>query len=421
MEALMKKISFKRIALLAMITILPIHAFNYDFLWRTPARQRAIVAVGATVAAASIMSYCLNKSYIAKVAKGDSSGDSIETCAGKVPIVYHPEYNISCGGLEKLHPFDTKKYARIHHYLVNTVGIDAKSFCTPSLLSDQELLFEQVHSQQYLNSLSSSSTLAWITEIPLVGLCPNVLLQKYLLKPMRYATSGTVLGAQLALKKGWAINLGGGFHHAKGNEGGGFCVYADIPLAVHTLWKKNPTLKVMIIDLDAHQGNGNSLFFKQEILDESGKIKTDARVALFDIYNKDVWPIGRQDLVPLLGWAETDALRSVQYNHPISINTQTAAYLELLTNTLPKAFDEFKPDFVIYNAGSDILTGDPVGQLGVSAEGIIDRDEFVFELCKKRKIPVLMTLSGGYTQQSAEIIGRSIQNLINKKIISINT
>lgn len=414
----MKKFHFFSAIIAVVLCISSLEANISTFLWGTPARQRNTVIVGSVLATAALINYYFKTSYSKQLSQGDTSGDTLETCKHKIPIIYHPGYNVSCGGLEKLHPFDTQKYAKIHDYLIKTVGMSAESFCTPSLISDQELL--KVHSKKYLNSLSSSSTLALITEVPVAALCPNIILQKYLLKPMRYATAGTVLGAQLALEKGWAINLGGGYHHAKGNEGGGYCVYVDIPLAIHTLWKKNPNLKVMIIDLDAHQGNGNSIFFKQEILDGSGSIKPHARVALFDMYNKDIWPIGSDDLWPLFGWTEEDALSSVRYNYPIPTNTQDEVYLKILKEKLPKALDEFKPDFVIYNAGSDILVGDTVGRLGVSAQGIINRDEYVFEqICKQRHIPLLMTLSGGYTQQSAGIIGRSIENIVNKRLIGI--
>src|SRR5262249_8622416 len=148
-------------------------------------------------------------------------------------------------------------------------------FHVPSIISEQDLL--TVHTREYLDSLSLSSTIANIAEIGMLASIPNFILQRYVLNAMKLATGGTVMGAQLALQDGWAINLSGGYHHAKKECGGGFCVYADIPLAISKVLEKHPEYNVMIVDLDAHQGNGHESFFKDE-----------KRVAIFDIYNKDI-------------------------------------------------------------------------------------------------------------------------------------
>ncbi len=95
---------------------------------------------------------------------------------------------------------------------------------------------------------------------------------------MRYATGGTIKGAELALDHGFAINLSGVYHHEKSEQGGGFCFYADIPLAIHKLRKRKPNLSVMIVDLDAHQGNGHESICAD-----------DPNVYIFDVYNKDVY------------------------------------------------------------------------------------------------------------------------------------
>src|SRR3989338_4264328 len=171
----------------------------------------------------------------------------------KLPIVYSKHYDISLFGLEKFHPFDTQKYGKVYRYLVNKVGINKNRFYTPEIVSEEDLL--SVHTPEYLYSLKESKNVARIAELGILAKIPNIILQHKLLKPMRYATGGTILGCDLALEHGWAINLSGGYHHAKADSGGGFCFFADVPIAVYKLLKNNPNLSIMIIDLDAHQGN----------------------------------------------------------------------------------------------------------------------------------------------------------------------
>lgn len=101
----------------------------------------------------------------------------------------------------------------------------------PLEASEEDLLV--VHSESYLNSLKSSEKVARIVEVPAVALLPNLLVQQKLLYPFRKQVGGSVLSAKLALEKGWAINIGGGFHHCSAHEGGGFCAYADISLCIH--------------------------------------------------------------------------------------------------------------------------------------------------------------------------------------------
>lgn len=93
--------------------------------------------------------------------------------------------------------------------------------------------FGQVHSELYLNSLKSSSNVSIIIEVPPVALLPNCLVQQKVLQPFRKQVGGTILAAKLAKERGWAINVGGGFHHCCGDKGGGFCAYADISLCIH--------------------------------------------------------------------------------------------------------------------------------------------------------------------------------------------
>jgi histone deacetylase 11 len=306
-----------------------------------------------------------------------------------VPVVFHKDYDISFFGIEKMHPFDTQKYGKIARHLQKTCGILPQDFHTPEKVSDTDLLL--VHTPAYLQSLKRSQMVAQISEIWPLKFLPNFLLQRNMLNAMRYATAGTVLGAELALKHGWAINLSGGYHHAKSGNGEGFCFFADIPIAIKKLREKQPTLKVLVVDLDAHQGNG-----LEQILGP------DPLTYIFDMYSQNNYP------------RDTAVMKYIDFNFPLPDYIQDAAYLSILKTELPKAIAQLKPDLIIYNAGSDIFEQDPLGKMAVTEQGIIERDLFLFSQAFANKTPILMVLSGGYSTESAHIVSASVENILKK-------
>jgi histone deacetylase 11 len=178
-----------------------------------------------------------------------------------IPLVYHPGYNITAFGLERLHPFDSRKYQRIHDALIARGLRRPGDFRRPISVSRRDLL--KLHTRDYLNSLRSSRVLARILEVSIAGAVPGWLLDWRILRPMPLATGGTLLACRVALEHGVAINLGGGYHHAAAGWGGGFCVYADIPLAATILHSEGRVDNVMVVDLDAHQGNGTAAVFQK--------------------------------------------------------------------------------------------------------------------------------------------------------------
>jgi histone deacetylase 11 len=332
---------------------------------------------------------------IIKQYSADGSGYN----AAEMPIVYSPNYDITIPGLgwllRRIHPFDSTKYSKVYNAIAPMSGKPKKFFSWPSvgycprMITEQELAM--VHTADYLEQLTTntSRTVAGITEIPPLRYLPHWIVRKVVLDPMKYATAGTVLGAALALRHGYAINLSGGYHHAKAHTGEGFCVYADIPLAVHVLWKTFPHLKIMVVDLDAHQGNGLESIFMQ-----------DPRVTIFDVYNGSVYPNDRY------------AKQFITFDYPLRSFVTDQDYLGLVERELPQAIAKAKPDLIIYNAGSDIYEKDQLGCMSVSAQGIIKRDAFVVEQARQNNIPILMVLSGGYTPQSAGIITQSIKGIL---------
>lgn len=310
----------------------------------------------------------------------------------KVPIIFTKQYDHTFGELEEIHPFDSEKYGKIYNYLVKKVGIDKKRFYTPEMASKEDLLF--IHSKEYLSALNHSETIARIAELKVLSSVPNDILQNCLLKSVKYATGGTIKGCVLAFEYGWAINLSGGYHHAKADSGGGFCFFADIPIAVYKLFNNNNTLSIMIIDLDAHQGNGNASIFKN-----------DNRIHIFDVYNERIYP------------GDFEAKKYIEFGYPVMSHIKDLDYLSLLEREIPDAIRKSKPDIIIYIAGTDIFKEDTLGCMHISEGGIIERDEIVFRNAVKNKIPILMVLGGGYSKDSAIITAKSIENILKNVII----
>ncbi|KAM3717961.1 Histone deacetylase [Dirofilaria immitis] len=312
----------------------------------------------------------------------------------QLPIVYHPIYNISFCGMERCHPFDSRKWGRVYETLLQSGMFEERQTIMPLEASMDDL--RVVHTSIYLSSLRCPCYVAKIIEVTPVAFIPPCIINKILLTPFRYHTGGTILAAKLALTSGWAINIGGGFHHASRSKGGGFCIYADITLALTFLFTNQLISKAMIIDLDAHQGNGHENDF-------SG----DNRVYILDMFNNRIYP---NDL---------RARRAIRRSVHLHIGTQDAEYLFLLSSNLEEVLSEFRPDIIVYNAGTDCLRGDPLGLLSISSKGIRKRDEIVFKMARDRHIPIVMLLSGGYMPNTHRVIAKSILNLHDKNLLRV--
>lgn len=309
------------------------------------------------------------------------------------PIIYTDEYNISFAGLERMHPFDSGKWGKICKYLKEHKMIKDSEIVRPVEANNDELM--EVHTREYIDSLRWSATVAMITEVPPVAILPNFVVQSRLLSKFRKQTGGTILAARLAKERGWAINLGGGFHHCSATQGGGFCAYADITLCIKFARQHLEGIKkVMIVDFDAHQGNGHETDFLN-----------DDDVYILDMYNRWIYPGDRQ------------AKRAIKCSIELDMHTEDDEYIAHIVDKLPSKLDQCKPDLVVYNAGTDILIGDQLGQLDITPDGVKQRDEYVFQFVRERGIPIVMVTSGGYQRNNAEVIARSILNLNEKNLI----
>lgn len=305
---------------------------------------------------------------------------------GRVCVVYSQRYQIALAGFERLHPFDINKYAKIYLQLQTDGLLRPDDVFVPQEISGDELL--RVHTTAYLDRLQQPAMLARYLEFELARFAPAALTDAAVLTPFRYATGGTLLAARLALKHGIGINLGGGYHHAEPDRGGGFCIYADMPVAIRALQSEGAIRRTLVVDLDVHQGNGTALCFHD-----------DDTVFTFDMHERDIYPIPKQ---------------KNDLDVPLPAGMRDERYLAKLAELLPGVFEKSRPDIVFLQAGVDSLAGDPLAHWELSPEGIVRRDLMVFGEAADRGVPIVMVLGGGYSDGAWHAQYRSIRSIIEK-------
>ena len=313
----------------------------------------------------------------------------------KIGICYSENYDISFLRLESHHSFDTKKYSKAW------TKISAKDKYFKCIVPKERVLFkdlELIHSRKYLKSLESicflsSYRIAKILEIPLLTVVPPVLLIRFVLWPMKFAVTGTIESARYALKAQAAINLSGGYHHAGRDYGEGFCVYSDIGVAIKKLRESRDLAiddKVAIIDLDAHQGNGLERIFY-----------SDRSIKFFDAYNSEIYP------------GDKHAQERIDCKVPLLPRTAGDVYLSSIKELLPGFLNQNQNiKLAFYNAGTDVHEEDPLGNLGLTSQDILERDIFVTKTLTEAQIPWVMVLGGGYTKHSYSLIASSVEHIV---------
>jgi histone deacetylase 11 len=314
-----------------------------------------------------------------------------------VGVVYNRRYDIGFFGLERLHPFDSRKYGRAWSELNRVFGRNLRHhhLTVDRAVSDKELLL--AHSPQYLARMRGSKDIVAALEVPALRRVPAWLLRWAVLRPMRWAVRGTVLAARSALNCGVAINLSGGYHHAKMNAGEGFCIFSDIAVAVRMLRIEGlirAGQRVAYVDLDAHQGNGVC----HQFLD-------DRDVFIFDMYNLAIYP--RYDV---------EARERIDCNLGLPAGCRGDEYLGVLRKHLPGFLDSISRSgevaLGIYNAGTDVIRDDPLGGMALTADEILMRDLVAIGEFQSRGIPVVMLASGGYTRDSYRLIAASVCEIL---------
>lgn len=300
-------------------------------------------------------------------------------------IFYHQNYNIDFGLFNRLHPFDGKKFAHIYQQIQKLTGIEIIAPDKP--ITQNEI--EHFSDALLPSLLKKKRYVLKALEVPYIPLLPFSFIDKHILQPMRWGVAGTLAASREALNGQTCWNLAGGYHHASRGAAEGFCIYNDIGISLDVLKQQghiNDETKILIIDVDAHHGNGNSYVFEE-----------NPNVTLLDIYNDDIYP------------NNNFTKKRIDINIPLRIGTRGKEYLDKLSAGLAKLSSDYDMAYVV--AGTDVIESDPLGGLKLTLDDCLQRDIVVFETLNKLNIPTVFLGSGGYSKDSATAITQSISRL----------
>ena len=278
------------------------------------------------------------------------------------PIYTHP--------LPEGHRFPMLKYELIPQQLLYEGVIQVPDIFSPQPCQEEVVLW--THDKEYLEKLVNQTLSA--SEQRHIGFPQSPQLTKREL----IITQGTIDCAELAITQGIALNVAGGTHHAFKDHGEGFCLLNDFAVAANYLLRKNLAVKILVIDLDVHQGNGTAKIFENQ-----------DSVFTFSMHGEHNYPFRKEKSDVDIGLKD---------------GTDDETYLSILRDTLPKVVYKVKPDFAFYLSGVDILSTDKFGKLKLSLQASQERDEFVFALLKENKIPCAVAMGGGYSEDIRIIV-----------------
>jgi acetoin utilization deacetylase AcuC-like enzyme len=262
------------------------------------------------------------------------------------------------------------KYELIPEQLLYEGTITRAHLFAPKPCADEIVLL--THTEDYLRKLKDQTLTA--KEQRHIGFLqsPALTLRELVI------TQGTIDCCMHAFKHGLAMNVAGGTHHAFADRGEGFCLLNDFAVASNYLLSRNFASQILIVDLDVHQGNGTAKIFER-----------NPAVFTFSMHGKHNYPFHKEK-------SDLDI--------PLEDGTDDNVYLTILQQVLPQLLNELQPDFVFYLSGVDVLASDKFGKLKMTLEGCRQRDEFVFESLKKRKIPCVTAMGGGYSEDIKVIV-----------------
>ena len=278
------------------------------------------------------------------------------------PIYQHP--------LPEGHRFPMLKYELIPEQLLYEGTCDKDNFFEPIPVDEQWIV--RTHSKQYWEDLK------YLRLDPKMIRKIGFPLSEELVRRETIITQGTIDCCHFALANGIAMNVAGGTHHAYSNKGEGFCLLNDVAIASNYLIDKGLATKILIIDLDVHQGNGTAEIFQEQI-----------NVFTFSMHGQENYPLHKEKSDLDIG---------------LETYTKDEAYLNILYQTLPALIKQQKPDFLFYISGVDILVTDKLGKLSITKEGCYRRDEFVFEQAINNKLPIVVSMGGGYSPKIIDIV-----------------
>lgn len=268
------------------------------------------------------------------------------------------------------HRFPMEKYDLLPQQLLHEGTVSEGNFFEPGLLSEEQIML--THDREYwqkLKSLSLSRKEERKTGFPL---------SKELVEREIRIMQGSVDCAEHAIANGISMNIAGGTHHAYVDRGEGFCLLNDIALAANHVLNTGKAKRVLVIDLDVHQGNGTAAIFR-----------SDDRVFTFSVHGEKNYPLKKEESDLDVGLPD---------------GTDDSQYLSVLKDTLPRIIDLFEPDFAFYQCGVDVLAEDKLGRLALSLSGCRERDRTVLETCKKNEIPLVCAMGGGYSPEIRHIV-----------------
>jgi acetoin utilization deacetylase AcuC-like enzyme len=268
------------------------------------------------------------------------------------------------------HRFPMIKYELIPEQLLYEGTVKNENFFNPEICALDTVRLS--HTEEYINALLNL-TLPSI-DIRRIGFP----LSKQLIDRERTILQGTIDNAIFAKQFGVSMNIAGGTHHAYSNKGEGFCIFNDMAVAANFLLKTKQSKKILIVDLDVHQGNGTAEIFQ----------KNEA-VFTFSMHGEKNFPAHKEK-------------SDLDIALPDFINDKT--YLSILFEHLPRLVDQVMPDFVFYQSGVDVLESDKLGRLNLSISGCKERDKFVLKTCKENNIPVAISMGGGYSEDIKVIV-----------------
>lgn len=284
-----------------------------------------------------------------------------------IKIAYSEAYHHP---LPENHRFPMEKYSLIPQQLLYEGTFSQENFFKPELFDSN--VISAVHDKNYINRLNSGRLLK--NEERRIGFpwSPE------LIRREEHITFGTIQTALYAQEYGISFNVAGGTHHAYRDRGEGFCIYNDIAVASQYLLDRRKVKQVLVVDLDVHQGNGTAKIFEQ-----------DTRVYTFSMHSAENYPLRK----------EKSDLDIALHN-----NVTDKEYLDSLRYHLKNLIDKVKPDIIFFQSGVDILENDLLGKLGISKEGIRERDAIVLQNARQKDIPIATSMGGGYSPSIRNIV-----------------
>ena len=282
-------------------------------------------------------------------------------------IAFHKSY---IHPLEENHRFPMIKYELIPEQLLIEKTCTESNFFKPEII-DTELVLK-THQEEYFNRLKGLKLSN--KEVREIGFP----LSKELVERELIISQGTIDCVHFSSEHGVSMNIAGGTHHAFYDRGEAFCMLNDQAIAANYIIEEGLFKKILIIDLDVHQGNGTASLFS-----------SNPNVYTLSFHGKKNYPFRKEK-------SDLDI--------ELDDNTNDNEYLKLLKEIVPKVIDQFEPEFIFYLSGVDVLENDKLGRLSLTIDGCKERDRFILETCKDNCIPVQVSMGGGYSMVLKNII-----------------